>query len=109
LPPAEGGFELVVANLPYVSEAEWDGLQPEVREWEPRAALLAGADGLDVIRAAIPSLAGRARVLALEVGIGQAETVGGLLRAAGFGAIETRPDLAGIPRVVIGRQEVSAA
>jgi len=109
VPPAEGGFELVVANLPYVSEAEWDGLQPEVREWEPRAALLAGADGLDAIRAVIPELAGRAEVLALEVGIGQAETVGGLLRAAGFDAIETRPDLAGIPRVVIGRREMRAA
>ncbi len=108
-PPANDGFELVVANLPYVSEAEWDGLQPEVREWEPREALLAGADGLDAIRAVIPGLAGRAGVLALEVGIGQAETVGGLLRASGFDAIEVRPDLAGIPRVVIGRAEASAA
>jgi release factor glutamine methyltransferase len=104
-PSAEDGFELVVANLPYVSEAELDGLQAEVREWEPRAALLAGEDGLDAIRAVIPDLAGRAQVLALEVGIGQAETVGELLRAGGFGAIEARADLAGIPRVVIGRQE----
>jgi release factor glutamine methyltransferase len=107
--PANDGFELVVANLPYVSEAEWDGLQPEVREWEPREALLAGADGLDAIRAVIPGLAGRTRVLALEVGMGQAEAVGDLLRATGFDAIEIRPDLAGIPRVVIGRAEASAA
>jgi len=103
LPPAQGGFELVVANLPYVSEAEWNGLQPEVREWEPREALLAGADGLDAIRAVVPALAGSAEVLALEVGAGQAGAVGELLLAAGFGAIETRADLAGIPRVVIGR------
>jgi release factor glutamine methyltransferase len=107
--PANDGFELAVANLPYVSEAEWDGLQPEVREWEPREALLAGADGLDAIRAVIPALAGRTQVLALEVGVGQAETVGDLLRATGFDAIEIRPDLAGIPRVVIGRAEASAA
>lgn len=108
-PPADGGFELVVANLPYVSEAEWDGLQPEVREWEPREALLAGADGLDAIRAVIPAFAERARVLALEVGINQAEPVAELLRAADFDAIETRRDLAGIPRVVIGRMGANVA
>jgi release factor glutamine methyltransferase len=108
-PPANDGFELVVANLPYVSEAEWDGLQPEVREWEPREALLAGADGLDAIRAVVPELIGRTGVLALEVGLGQAEIVGDLLRATGFDAIEIRPDLAGIPRVVIGRVEAGAA
>jgi release factor glutamine methyltransferase len=107
LPPANGGFELVVANLPYVSEAEWDGLQPEVRDWEPREALLAGADGLDAIRAAVPALAGSAEVLALEVGAGQADAVGDLLLAVGFVAVETRLDLAGIPRVVIGRRETS--
>ena len=107
-PPAGGGFELVVANLPYVSEAEWGGLQPEVREWEPREALLAGADGLDAIRDVVPAFADSAQVLALEVGMGQAEAVGELLRAAGFDAIETRADLAGIPRVVIGRAEASA-
>ncbi len=103
LPPANGGFELVVANLPYVSEAEWSDLQPEVREWEPREALLAGADGLDAIRAVVPALAGMAEVLALEVGAGQAAAAGDILCAAGFGAIEARPDLAGIPRVVVGR------
>ncbi len=109
LPPENGGFELAVANLPYVSESEWDGLQPEVREWEPREALLAGPDGLDAMRAAIPALAGRARALALEVGEGQATAVGDLLLAAGFGEIETRPDLAGIPRLVIGRWREAAA
>ena len=107
-PFAEDGFELVVTNLPYVSEAEWGGLQPEVREWEPREALLAGADGLDAIRAVIPDLSERTQVLALEVGIDQAGSVAELLRAAGFDAIETRPDLAGIPRVVIGRAKASA-
>ena len=109
LPFANGGFELAVANLPYVSESEWDGLQPEVREWEPREALLAGRDGLDAMRAAIPALAGAAAVLALEVGEGQAAAVGELLLAAGFGEIETRPDLAGIPRIVAGRWGAAAA
>ena len=49
LPPDED-FDLVLANLPYVAEADWASLQPEVTEWEPREALLAGPDGLDAIR-----------------------------------------------------------
>ena len=55
LPPDAGGLDLIVANLPYVAESEWGGLEPEVTQWEPREALLAGPDGLDVIRAAIPA------------------------------------------------------
>lgn len=107
----EGGFDLVLANLPYVAERDWPALQPEVTKWEPREALLAGPDGLDAYRALIPGSAGlfhryagqRAGALAVEVGEGQAEAVGEMMREAGFGAIETRRDLAGIERVVVGR------
>jgi release factor glutamine methyltransferase len=104
LPPDAGGFDLIVANLPYVAESEWGGLEPEVTEWEPREALLAGSDGLDVIRAAIPAAAAVAPSLALEIGAGQAPAVSELLFEAGFGKVETRPDLAGIPRIVWGRR-----
>jgi release factor glutamine methyltransferase len=107
LPVDPGEFDLVVANLPYVAESEWGGLEPEVTEWEPRDALLAGPDGLDVLRALTPAAATIALVLALEVGEGQAPGVGELLFDAGFAAIETRPDLAGIPRVVVGRREAA--
>lgn len=111
LPPEED-FELVLANLPYVAEADWSTLQPEVADWEPRTALLAGADGLDAIRALLGEcgrgfdrMAGQASVaLALEVGQGQAGAVSGLMREAGFSAIETRRDLAGIERVVLGER-----
>jgi release factor glutamine methyltransferase len=103
LPPERGGFDLLVANLPYVAESEWAGLEPEVSEWEPREALLAGSDGLDVLRIAVPAAAGLAPVAAFEVGAAQAPAVSELLFAAGFGAVETRADLAGIPRVVVGR------
>jgi release factor glutamine methyltransferase len=108
LPPGDGIFDLVVANLPYVSEREWGGLQREVTEWEPRQALLAGPDGLDAFRSAVPALAAVTDALALEVGQGQAAAVGDLLRAAGYAAIESRPDLAGIERLVIGRRETAA-
>jgi release factor glutamine methyltransferase len=116
----QAGFDLVVANLPYVAERDWPSLQPEVADWEPREALLAGPDGLDAIRAFVPrlaDLAGRVRpssriagarsnstpVVALEVGEGQADAIGELLREAGFSEVEKRRDLAGIERVVVGR------
>jgi release factor glutamine methyltransferase len=105
LPPRSEEFDLVVANLPYVSERAWGDLQPEVTEWEPREALLAGPDGLDVLRVAIPTLAAATGTLALEIGQGQAAAVGELLRAADHPTIESRTDLAGIERLVIGRRE----
>ncbi|HSS41515.1 MAG TPA: peptide chain release factor N(5)-glutamine methyltransferase [Solirubrobacterales bacterium] len=114
LPEGES-FDLVLANLPYVAEREWPTLQPEVTQWEPREALLAGPDGLDAYRTFVPECAGhlcryaeqRAGALAVEVGEGQAEAVAALMREDGFGAIETRRDLAGIERVVFGRVEGS--
>jgi len=97
-------FDLVLANLPYVGEAEWPGLEPEVTEWEPRGALLAGPDGLAAIRALL-SIGPPGRCLALEVGEGQAGTVAELMGEAGFDEIEVRKDLAEIDRVVVGRSK----
>jgi release factor glutamine methyltransferase len=105
LPPDLGRFGLLVANLPYVGEAEWSTLEPEVTEWEPREALLAGPDGLELLRAAVPAAVGVAPVVAFEVGAGQAPAVSEMLFEAGFGAVETRADLAGIPRVVVARDK----
>jgi release factor glutamine methyltransferase len=99
----EAGFDLIVANLPYVAEREWPGLAPEVTTWEPREALLAGPDGLDAYRAFTSELSA-APVVGVEVGEGQAEAVGEMVREAGFGGVETRRDLAGIERVVVGRR-----
>jgi release factor glutamine methyltransferase len=110
LPEGES-FDLILANLPYVAERDWPSLRPEVTEWEPREALLAGPDGLDAYRALVKKSAGlyvryaeqRSGGLAVEVGEGQASAVAELFRQAGFGEIETRRDLAGIERVVLGR------
>jgi release factor glutamine methyltransferase len=100
--PAAERFDLVVANLPYVREDEWDGLAPEIREWEPREALVSGEDGLDAIRELIAgdaaSGAPRGTRVALEHAPGQAEAVRALLDGA-----DTRRDLAGRERVTIGR------
>ncbi|MEX2105763.1 MAG: peptide chain release factor N(5)-glutamine methyltransferase, partial [Solirubrobacterales bacterium] len=57
-------FDLILANLPYVAERDWASLQPEVTEWEPREALLAGPDGLDAYRALLPRVAGLCRYAA---------------------------------------------
>jgi len=109
--PEEGDFDLVLANLPYVAERDWPSLQTEVTQWEPREALLAGPDGLDAYRSflpecgrAFPSYRGKSSAaVAVEVGEGQADAVGALMRESGFGAIEARKDLAGMERVVVGR------
>ncbi len=108
--PEGESFDLIVANLPYIAEPDWPSLPPEVREWEPPEALLAGPDGLDAIRALLADrgrplsrIAGkRTAAVALEVGEGQAAAVGGLLRDAGFASVQARRDLAGIERVVVG-------
>lgn len=102
--PVAGRFELVVANPPYVAEGD-----PHLADlaFEPRASLVAGADGLDAIR----DICGRAPVhlepggwLLLEHGLGQADAVRRLLAQAGLEELATWPDLAGIPRVTGGRR-----
>jgi release factor glutamine methyltransferase len=97
------GFRLVVSNPPYVSEREMADLEPEVAEYEPRLATVAGADGLEVYRRLLPEAAGRlvdGGSLALECGNGQAPPLVAELAAAGYGPAGIEPDLAGIDRVV---------
>jgi release factor glutamine methyltransferase len=109
--PAQGRFDLLLANLPYVAEPEWPRLQPEIREWEPPEALLAGPEGLAAIRELAAAIGERSRAgeeiasaMALEVGAGQAAKVAELLGEAGYPRTEARRDLAGIERVVLGRR-----
>lgn len=101
--PAGCTYDLIVANPPYVSEGDYESLQPEITRWEPRLALTAGPEGLDVLqriaREAGDHLVAGGRIL-VEVGQGQAEAVASLFGQAGLDHIATHPDLAGIPRVV---------
>jgi release factor glutamine methyltransferase len=101
-----GPYELIVSNPPYVREGEWGSLQPEITLYEPREALVAGPDGLDVVRALVPAAAEvlvRGGRLGIEVGQGQARTAESLFERSGFAQVESIRDLAGIPRVVTGR------
>jgi len=69
-----GPFDLIVSNPPYLSEEEWASAAPEVREWEPRAALVAAENGLADLRAIIqsaPAVLTPGGLLALETGIAQ--------------------------------------
>jgi len=111
LPPGQR-YDLIVSNPPYVAAAEYERLEPNVREYEPRLALHAGADGLDVYRRLIPAAAERLRpggALAVEVGAGQAAAVAALFAATGaFAPAAEHADLAGIARVLCARRREAA-
>jgi len=98
-------MDVVLSNPPYVAAAEWAGLQAEVREYDPYAALVAGPTGLEAYRAlaaAVPTLLRPRGVVLVELAFGRAAPVVELFAAAGFSSIELRPDLRGIPRVMRG-------
>jgi release factor glutamine methyltransferase len=103
----EARFDVIVSNPPYVPAVEYEALEPNVREYEPRGALYGGRDGLDTYRRLVPEAAARLRsggTLAVEVGRGEAEAVGGLFLATeAYFPVEQRLDLAGVPRVVFAR------
>lgn len=104
----EASFDLVVSNPPYIATAEIETLEPEVRQYEPLAALDGGPDGLDAYRRLAPEIL---RVLkpgagfVVEIGHDQGEAVTGLFRAAGAADLELRQDLGGRDRVVAGRKK----
>jgi release factor glutamine methyltransferase len=101
-------FACCVANPPYITEEEFPHLQPEVRDWEPRSALLAGRQGLDIIRrlaADAPSYLQPGGWLFMEIGAGQGEAVQALFSAAPQAYEEpvVHPDWSGRARVLQAR------
>ncbi|MEX3619450.1 peptide chain release factor N(5)-glutamine methyltransferase [Paenibacillus glucanolyticus] len=98
--------DILVSNPPYIPAEDIEGLQPEVRDYEPRTALDGGRDGLNpyrIMMAQLPLLTAPPRLIAFELGMGQAGDVAELLRQAGhWQEIITVPDLAGIDRHVLG-------
>jgi release factor glutamine methyltransferase len=102
-----GGFDLIVANPPYIRSGDIGALAPEVRDHDPRRALDGGADGLDAYRLIAPQAARLLTpggCLVLEVGHDQSDDVEALLTMAGLKLPgEPKADLAGIPRAVVGR------
>jgi release factor glutamine methyltransferase len=101
---ASHSVDLVVANPPYVPETAREGLQREVRDWEPSVALFGGPSGFDLydrIVAGAPRVLCNGGWLIMELGFGCYDHVSGLL--AGWRDVRLIPDLAGIPRVAAAR------
>ncbi len=100
--------DLLVSNPPYVASDQTQRLAPEVRAWDPPAALYSGPDELLFYRrifAETPPLLRSGADVVLEIGDKQAEAVLELGRHSGFEPVGTRPDLAGTPRVALLRWE----
>lgn len=98
-------FDLIVSNPPYIADHEWPGTDAELA-FEPRLALAGGPDGLDALRIIVAGAPGhlvRGGWLMLEHGASQGAAVRELLSQAGFRAVSTASDLAGLPRVSCGR------
>lgn len=102
-----GAFDAVVSNPPYVAEDEWRGLQPEVRDHEPRLALVPGPTGNEayaVVTRTAWLLLRPGGLLALELGWKSEAAVRSLVGAQGFVDVAVRPDLSGIPRILTARR-----
>ncbi|MBR6349587.1 MAG: peptide chain release factor N(5)-glutamine methyltransferase [Lachnospiraceae bacterium] len=102
----DGRFDVILSNPPYVTDEEYASLMPEVRDYEPRLALTAGQDGLDIYRRIakeVPSHLNAEGWLIMEIGCSQADAVRALLEAEGFEDIRIVKDLAGLDRVVVSR------
>ncbi len=100
-------FDLIVSNPPYVAEGAVATLQREVRDFEPRVALTAGADGLDVIRRLVgdaPQFLKRGGHLLFEIGFDQHAAVGKLIDSSIWELLDIHQDLQGIPRTVALRK-----
>lgn len=98
------GFSIAVANPPYVTAGEIASLQREVRNHEPRAALVSGADGLSHIRRLlrdVPSCLGGGGYFVFEIGLGQRAAVEELINFHVWTLIEIRNDLQDIPRTLV--------
>ena len=102
----EGQFDLIISNPPYITEAAYEALEPEVRQHEPRIALTPGSDGLAAYRIiadqAADHLTPNGRLM-VEIGFDQGADVAELFRDAGFTGVRVLPDLNGKERVVAAR------
>ncbi len=98
-------FDLILSNPPYISRPEYEQLSPEVRDYEPRAALLAGEKGTETIERLLPQAAKRLRpggAIMIEVSPMIADAVAGLFDGKTWTDVRIVKDLAGLKRIVGG-------
>ena len=104
LHPTQKRFDLIVSNPPYVAGSAWDGLQREVRDHEPRVALVSGTDGLVMIRRLLNESGAFLKPgghLLFEIGFDQTEVVQSLIDRSTWNVLDIQEDLQGIPRIVV--------
>jgi release factor glutamine methyltransferase len=107
LPDTAAPFDVIVSNPPYVEDGDWEGLAPDIRNFEDPLALLSGGDGLDCIRRIVTEATDwlvPGGLLALEMGERQGPALRGLLERAGYEDIKITKDLAGHDRIASGRR-----
>lgn len=99
-----GPFDIIVSNPPYIPSADIAGLEPEVRDGDPRLALDGGPDGLEpyrILARDAPARLAQGGLVAVEIGIGQDGDVAALFAAAGLRLLEARKDLGGVVRALV--------
>ncbi len=107
----DGEYDVIVSNPPYIPPEQLAGLEPEVKDYEPRIALYGGEDGLAFYRVLVcegakhlrrPADGRKGGILIVEIGFDQGVSVPALFREAGFSEVRVEKDYAGLDRVVIG-------
>lgn len=103
-----GQADIITVNPPYIRSGDLKGLQPEVRDYEPEIALIAGSEGTEIAHRIIetaPAFLKKHGALIMEMGMGQGEELCKMVAATGaYGALEILKDLAGIDRVIAARR-----
>ncbi|MEK6599741.1 MAG: peptide chain release factor N(5)-glutamine methyltransferase [Deltaproteobacteria bacterium] len=101
--------DIIVSNPPYISKKMMAGLEPEVKDYEPVAALYGGDDGLDFYRRIIsesPPYLAKGGYLMLEMGYGQKSDIENIMAECGvFHNIDIKKDFSGIDRVIKARRK----
>lgn len=109
--PVDDIFDIIVGNPPYIADEEYNKLPTGVKDYEPAAALLAGAGGLDFYRKIITGAPGHLKNngwILLEIGSNQGTQIGNIFESSGqYSNISIRNDYAGLPRVIKARRKIS--
>ncbi|MEN6374171.1 MAG: peptide chain release factor N(5)-glutamine methyltransferase [Smithella sp.] len=109
--PVDDFFDIIVANPPYIADEEYDKLPTGVKDYEPAAALLAGAGGLDFYRKIVAGAPGHLKNngwILLETGSNQGTQINNIFESSGqYSDISIRNDYAGLPRVIKARRKIS--
>lgn len=106
LPTAERSLDLAVSNPPYIREADYPGLSPEVRKFEPKTALVSGPTGLEAFESAVRSMRRTLKpggLAVLEIGFDQGPQAQKILASHDFQNVRILKDLADCNRIAVGR------